>query len=197
MNRNVQHRDMRHEHDENDCAFASGTWGAAWHGRHAVSRAGDGAGQEDVRAGPDQPAGAVLQPDERRRAEGGRCGRGRAGDLQRQQRSRPRRTTRSRPTSSRAWTASSSSPSTSNGIMPAVDQAADAAGIPVVAVDAILPEDGPQTAQIGVDNEGAGADRRAFRRSMCRHGRRRQARHRRRAELDHPEHPPEGLRGRV
>ncbi len=43
-----------------------------------------------------------------------------------------------------------------NGIMPAVQQAADA-GIPVVAVDAILPE-GPQKAQIGVDNEAAGAD---------------------------------------
>lgn len=41
-----------------------------------------------------------------------------------------------------------------NGIMPAV-KAADAAGIPVVAVDAVLPE-GPQKAQIGVDNEGAG-----------------------------------------
>jgi ribose transport system substrate-binding protein len=41
-----------------------------------------------------------------------------------------------------------------NGIMPAV-KAADAAGIPVVAVDAILPS-GPQKAQIGVDNEGAG-----------------------------------------
>jgi ribose transport system substrate-binding protein len=43
-----------------------------------------------------------------------------------------------------------------NGIMPAVQQAADA-GIPVVAIDAILPE-GPQKAQIGVDNEKAGAD---------------------------------------
>jgi ribose transport system substrate-binding protein len=43
-----------------------------------------------------------------------------------------------------------------NGIMPAVEQA-DAAGIPVVAVDAILP-DGPQRAQIGVDNAEAGAD---------------------------------------
>ena len=42
-----------------------------------------------------------------------------------------------------------------NGIMPAV-KAADAAGIPVVAVDAVLPADGPQKAQIGVDNEGAG-----------------------------------------
>lgn len=42
-----------------------------------------------------------------------------------------------------------------NGIMPAV-KAADAAGIPVVAIDAILPADGPQKAQIGVDNEGAG-----------------------------------------
>ena len=43
-----------------------------------------------------------------------------------------------------------------NGIMPAVQQAADA-GIPVVAIDAILP-DGPQKAQIGVDNAKAGAD---------------------------------------
>jgi ribose transport system substrate-binding protein len=43
-----------------------------------------------------------------------------------------------------------------NGIMPAVKQAADA-GIPVVAIDAILPE-GPQKAQIGVDNAKAGAD---------------------------------------
>ncbi len=42
-----------------------------------------------------------------------------------------------------------------NGIMPAV-QAASAAGIPVVAVDAILPP-GPQKSQIGVDNEGGGA----------------------------------------
>jgi ribose transport system substrate-binding protein len=44
-----------------------------------------------------------------------------------------------------------------NGIMPAVEQAA-AAGIPVVAIDAILPEDGPHLAQIGVDNAQAGAD---------------------------------------
>lgn len=43
-----------------------------------------------------------------------------------------------------------------NGIMPAVKQAADA-NIPVVAIDAILPE-GPQKAQIGVDNGKAGAD---------------------------------------
>ena len=42
-----------------------------------------------------------------------------------------------------------------NGIMPAVNAAA-AAGIPVVAIDAVLPADGPQLAQIGVDNEGAG-----------------------------------------
>lgn len=41
-----------------------------------------------------------------------------------------------------------------NGVMPAVQAAADA-GIPVVAVDAILPE-GPQIAQVGVDNEDAG-----------------------------------------
>ncbi len=40
--------------------------------------------------------------------------------------------------------------------MPAVKQAADA-GIPVAAIDAILPE-GPQKAQIGVDNAKAGAD---------------------------------------
>jgi ribose transport system substrate-binding protein len=41
-----------------------------------------------------------------------------------------------------------------NGIMPAVNAAA-AAGIPVVAVDAVLPA-GPQKSQVGVDNEGAG-----------------------------------------
>ena len=41
-----------------------------------------------------------------------------------------------------------------NGIVPAV-QAATAAGIPVAAVDAILPP-GPQIAQVGVDNEAAG-----------------------------------------
>ncbi len=41
-----------------------------------------------------------------------------------------------------------------NGIVPAV-KAAAAAGIPVVAVDAILPE-GPQKAQVGVDNALAG-----------------------------------------
>lgn len=42
-----------------------------------------------------------------------------------------------------------------NGVMPAVEQAAEA-GIPVLAVDAILPE-GPQATQIGVDNRAAGA----------------------------------------
>lgn len=42
-----------------------------------------------------------------------------------------------------------------NGIMPAVEQAV-AAGIPVVAVDAVLP-DGPHAAQVGVDNATAGA----------------------------------------
>jgi ribose transport system substrate-binding protein len=41
-----------------------------------------------------------------------------------------------------------------NGIMPAVEQAVDA-GIPVVAVDAVLP-DGPHAAQVGVDNAQAG-----------------------------------------
>ena len=41
-----------------------------------------------------------------------------------------------------------------NGIMPAVEQAV-AAGIPVVAVDAVLPE-GPHAAQVGVDNMEAG-----------------------------------------
>lgn len=48
-----------------------------------------------------------------------------------------------------------------NGIMPAVEQA-DTAGIPVVAIDAILPDDGPQKAQIGVDNAKAGADLAAY-----------------------------------
>lgn len=48
-----------------------------------------------------------------------------------------------------------------NGVMPAVEQA-DAAGIPVVAVDAILPDGGPQKAQVGVDNAQAGADMAAY-----------------------------------
>lgn len=43
-----------------------------------------------------------------------------------------------------------------NGIMPAVQQATDA-GIPVIAVDAVLPE-GPHAAQVGVNNASAGAD---------------------------------------
>ncbi len=47
-----------------------------------------------------------------------------------------------------------------NGIMPAVQQAVDA-GIPVIAVDAVLP-DGPHAAQVGVNNESAGADMGAF-----------------------------------
>lgn len=41
-----------------------------------------------------------------------------------------------------------------NGIMPAVTAAAEA-GIPVIAVDAVLP-DGPQKSQVGVNNEEAG-----------------------------------------
>lgn len=44
-----------------------------------------------------------------------------------------------------------------NGIMPAVEQAA-AAGIPVVAIDAVLPEDGPHLAQVGVDNAAAAGE---------------------------------------
>ena len=47
-----------------------------------------------------------------------------------------------------------------NGIMPAIEQA-DAAGIPVVGIDAVLPE-GPQKAQIGVDNAEAGAELAAY-----------------------------------
>lgn len=47
-----------------------------------------------------------------------------------------------------------------NGIMPAVESAAEA-GVTIVAADAILP-DGPQIAQVGVDNYGAGADMGAF-----------------------------------
>ncbi|WP_240758210.1 ABC transporter substrate-binding protein [Palleronia sediminis] len=42
-----------------------------------------------------------------------------------------------------------------NGIMPAVQQAVEA-GIPVVAIDAVLP-DGPHSSQVGVDNAEAGA----------------------------------------
>lgn len=47
-----------------------------------------------------------------------------------------------------------------NGIVPAVQEAAKA-GIPVIAVDAILPP-GPQKAQVGVDNGKAGADMAVF-----------------------------------
>ncbi|WP_251976076.1 substrate-binding domain-containing protein [Salinicola avicenniae] len=47
-----------------------------------------------------------------------------------------------------------------NGIMPAIEQA-DAAGIPVVGIDAVLPE-GPQKAQVGVDNAEAGAQLAAY-----------------------------------
>ena len=43
-----------------------------------------------------------------------------------------------------------------NGIMPAVESAAEA-GVAIVAADAILPE-GPQISQVGVDNGGAGAE---------------------------------------
>lgn len=43
-----------------------------------------------------------------------------------------------------------------NGIMPAVESAS-AAGVTIVAADAILPE-GPHVAQVGVDNGGAGAE---------------------------------------
>ncbi len=42
-----------------------------------------------------------------------------------------------------------------NGLLPSIQQAA-AVGIPVVSVDSVLPEDGPQKAQIGVDNAKAG-----------------------------------------
>ena len=43
-----------------------------------------------------------------------------------------------------------------NGVKPAVETA-KAAGIPVIAVDAVIP-DGPQDVQIGVDNKGAGGE---------------------------------------
>jgi ribose transport system substrate-binding protein len=42
-----------------------------------------------------------------------------------------------------------------NGLLPSIQQAA-AAGIPVVSVDSVLPDNGPQKAQIGVDNAKAG-----------------------------------------
>ncbi len=43
-----------------------------------------------------------------------------------------------------------------NGVKPALETA-KAAGIPVIAVDAVIP-DGPQDVQIGVDNKGAGGE---------------------------------------
>ena len=42
-----------------------------------------------------------------------------------------------------------------NVLLPSIQQAA-AAGIPVVSVDSVLPENGPQKAQVGVDNAKAG-----------------------------------------
>lgn len=77
-----------------------------------------------------------------------------------------------------------------NGIMPAVEQAV-AAGIPVVAVDAVLPE-GPQAAQVGVDNLDAGGMIGDYFVEYVQSGDGRlgHARHRGRAELLHPEHPP-------
>lgn len=42
-----------------------------------------------------------------------------------------------------------------NGLLPAIQEAA-AAGIPVVSVDSVLPDNGPQKAQVGVDNNKAG-----------------------------------------
>ena len=42
-----------------------------------------------------------------------------------------------------------------NGLLPSIQQAA-AASIPVVSVDSVLPENGPQKAQVGVDNAKAG-----------------------------------------
>ena len=150
--------------------------------------------RQDLRPGPDQPAGAVLQPDERGRQK-----------------------TADEAGAKLVIFNANNDPAAQNnaietyiaekvdgiivvaidvnGIMPAVQQAADA-GIPVVAVDAILP-DGPQKAQIGVDNEAAGAQiGKYFLDYVKANGRQGQARHRRRAQLLHPERPPEGLRGR-
>ena len=81
-----------------------------------------------------------------------------------------------------------------NGIMPAVEAAA-AAGIPVVAVDAILPA-GPQMAQVGVDNEAAGKLIGEHFVKVTTSWAARPSSARRCAELVHPERPPEGLRGR-
>ncbi len=105
--------------------------------------------RKDDCAGADQPAGAVLQPDERRRAEG-RQGSGReARHLQCQQRSGSAEQ-RYRNLYQQKVDGIAVVAIDVNGIMPAVKQAA-AANIPVVAIDSILPE-GPQKAQIGVDN---------------------------------------------
>ena len=78
----------------------------------------------DRRARPDQPAGAVLQSDEPGRHRRGREGRRQARDLNANNDPR-RRTTRSRPTSPRAWSMIVVAIDV-NGVMPAVQQAADA-----------------------------------------------------------------------
>ena len=74
-----------------------------------------------------------------------------------------------------------------NGVKPAITDAKNA-GIPVVAIDARIP-DGDNAAFIGVDNEGAGGRHRQV---LCRlreieHGRLRQDRRHRRAQFVHPE----------
>ena len=81
-----------------------------------------------------------------------------------------------------------------NGIMPAV-KAAAAAGIPVIAVDAILPA-GPQKSQVGVDNMEGGARVAQFLAGYVKeHMNGKATRHRGRAELVHPEPAAEGLSG--
>ena len=84
-----------------------------------------------------------------------------------------------------------------NGVKPAIT-AAKKAGIPVVAIDARIP-DGDNAAFIGVDNKGAGEQIGKFFADYVKtqHGRIGQGRHRRRAQFVHPEPAPGRIQGRA
>ena len=83
-----------------------------------------------------------------------------------------------------------------NGVKPAIT-AAKKAGIPVVAIDARIP-DGDNAAFIGVDNKGAGEEIGKYFADYVKEqdGRLGEGRHRRRAQFLHPEPATRRLQGR-
>ena len=149
----------------------------------------------DRRAGPDQPAGAVLQPDERGRQKPPPTQAGAELVIFNANNDPAAQNNAIETYIAQGVDAIIVVAIDVNGVMPAVQQAAEA-GIPVLAVDAILP-DGPQKSPDRRRQRGRRpADRRGLPR-LCRqgHGRQGQDRHRRRAQLVHPEPAAEGLRG--